>query len=99
MSLADMYFICFLVGFGFTVLAALSWTHYVHLPGVHHGHHASPHGSVLSFGNVAAFLTWFGGAGYLLTRFSGIWLWFAFLLAVVAGILGGVIVFAISLKL
>jgi hypothetical protein len=53
----------------------------------------------LSFGNVAAFLTWFGGVGYLLTRFSGVWLWFAFLLAILGGIAGGAIIFWVSMKL
>ena len=97
MTLADIYLFCFVVGFGLTVLAAFSGGHHVHLPGAHHMHRGA--GSVLSFGNIAAFLTWFGGAGYLLTRFSGIWLWFVFLLALIGGVLGGAIIFWISYQL
>jgi membrane protein implicated in regulation of membrane protease activity len=96
MTLADIYLICFLVGFGLSMVSALSGS-------FHHGHLGSGHGggyrALFGFANMAAFLAWFGGAGYLLTRFSGIWLWFAFLLAIGGGIVGGAIVFWISLKL
>ena len=34
--------------------------------------HAGPHVSPLNFSTAMAFLAWFGGAGYLLTRFSGL---------------------------
>ena len=97
MTLADIYLFCFLVGFGLTVVAALSGGHHAHLPGSHLSRGA--HGSLFSFGNIAAFLTWFGGVGYLLTRFSGVWLWLVFLLAILGGILGGAIIFWISLGL
>jgi hypothetical protein len=42
---------------------------------------------------MAAFLAWFGGTGYLLTRFSAIWVGFGLMLSVVAGIVGGGIIF------
>src|SRR5579872_5348090 len=99
MTLADIYLFCFLVGFGLTVVATLSGGHHAHLPGAHHLPRGSAHGSMFSFGNIAAFLTWFGGVGYLLTRFSGVWLWLVFLLAIIGGILGGAIIFWISLGL
>lgn len=99
MTLADIYLFCFLVGFGLTVVAALSGTHHLHLPGGHHISRGTGHGSIFSFGNIAAFLTWFGGVGYLLTRFSGVWLWLVFFLAIVGGILGGAVIFWISLGL
>ena len=38
---------------------------------------------------IAAFLAWFGGTGYLLTRFSPLWVGSALLLAVLAGLIGG----------
>jgi hypothetical protein len=98
MTLSDIYLFCFLVGFGLTVVAAVSGTHHVHLHGTH-VHRGSSSGSVLNFGNIAAFLTWFGGVGYLLTRFSAVWLWGVFLLAIVGGILGGAIIFWMSMKL
>ena len=43
--------------------------------------------------SIAAFLAWFGGAGYLLTRFSALWVGMGLLLAVVAGLTGAAIIF------
>ena len=43
--------------------------------------------------SIAAFLAWFGGTGYLLTRFSAFWVGSALLLAVLAGLIGGAIIF------
>lgn len=42
---------------------------------------------------MAAFLAWFGGTGYLLTRFSAIWVGFGLMLSVLAGVVGGGIIF------
>ena len=42
---------------------------------------------------IAAFLAWFGGTGYLLTRFSAFWVGSILLLAVIAGLAGGAIIF------
>jgi hypothetical protein len=42
---------------------------------------------------IAAFLAWFGGTGYLLTRFSPLWVGLALLLAGIAGLTGGAIIF------
>jgi hypothetical protein len=42
---------------------------------------------------IAAFLAWFGGTGYLLTRYSALWIGFALLIAMGVGLLGGGIVF------
>jgi hypothetical protein len=47
---------------------------------------------------MAAFLAWFGGTGYLLTRFSAFWVGTALLLAIVAGIIGGSIIFLFLTK-
>jgi membrane protein implicated in regulation of membrane protease activity len=49
--------------------------------------------SPINFGTVAAFLAWFGGAGYLLTRYSGFWALTALSFAIAAGVLGAAIVF------
>ena len=43
--------------------------------------------------SIAAFLAWFGGAGYLLTRFSAVWVGIALLLSVGSGLVGGAIIF------
>ncbi|MGA9814278.1 MAG: hypothetical protein WBQ64_15945 [Terriglobales bacterium] len=58
---------------------------------VSHGHgvHVSP----FNFITATAFLAWFGGTGYLLTRFSGVWFVTGIGLATVSGVVGGTIVF------
>ncbi len=49
--------------------------------------------SPLNLGTIAAFLAWFGGAGYILTVYSPIWFMWAFLLSAVCGVGGGWIVY------
>jgi hypothetical protein len=78
---------------------------HVHLgPQVHVGHGAGPtsggHGakaarpgvSWLNPPAVAAFLAWFGGTGYLLTRFSTVWFVIGLGIAALSGVTGGGIV-------
>lgn len=74
-----------------------------HSPGAHgtgaggaSGDEPASHGSGVSPFNppsIAAFLAWFGGTGYLLTRFSVLWVGFALTLSVVSGLVGGAIIF------
>jgi len=54
-----------------------------------HAAHVSP----FNFVTGAAFLAWFGGAGFLLTRFSGVWVVTGLGLSVFSGLIGGGIVF------
>lgn len=49
--------------------------------------------SPFNFVSLMAFLAWFGGAGFLLTRYSGLWIGFGLLISVVIGLIGGGIVF------
>ena len=42
---------------------------------------------------LAAFLAWFGGTGYLLTRFSTVWVGVGLLFSVISGLVGGGIIF------
>lgn len=49
--------------------------------------------SPFNFVSLMAFLAWFGGAGFLLTRYSGLWVGFGLLVAVGFGLIGGGIVF------
>ena len=84
MTWSDFYLICFLVGFGLSALALLAGSVHLHLPHLHlhHGIHV-PHAtsaggrraelSWFNFGTVAAFLAWFGGTGYLLEHYYGVW--------------------------
>jgi len=105
MTWADVYLICFIVGFGLSLISAFGG--FVHMPHGHHGHvhigHAHGHGtgadiSPFNFSTITAFLAWFGGVGYLLTKFSGIWLWLAFVLATAGGFIGASLVFLFLVK-
>lgn len=53
------------------------------------GNHVSP----LNFMTFTAFMAWFGGTGYLLTRYSTLWIVMGLSLAVVSGLTGAGIVF------
>ena len=57
--------------------------------------HATHGASVSPFNppSIAAFLAWFGGAGYLLTRFSAFWGGLILSLSVLSGLVGGAIIF------
>jgi membrane protein implicated in regulation of membrane protease activity len=63
-----------------------------HAPGAHQ---AARSGSVspFNFVTLTAFLAWFGGTGYLLTRFSSVWLGLGLLISVASGLVGGGIIF------
>ena len=72
--------------------------HGVHAPVGHGGAaHASggdvAHMSPFNFVTLTAFLAWFGGAGYLLTRYSGLWFAMAMGLALLCGLAGAAIIF------
>jgi membrane protein implicated in regulation of membrane protease activity len=59
--------------------------------GAHSGNHSSV--SPFNFVTLTAFLAWFGGTGYLVTRFSSIWFALGLLIALGAGLFGAAIVF------
>jgi membrane protein implicated in regulation of membrane protease activity len=68
-----------------------------HAP-VAHGSAATPAGhqspvSPFNFITLTAFLAWFGGTGYLITRFSSIWFALGLMIAMGAGLFGAAIVF------
>jgi hypothetical protein len=93
------YLICFIVGFVFSTLSFLTGTLHLHLPTNWHVHvgnngfHSEGVGTFFNSFTLMAFLTWFGGMGYLLTRYSSIWTGLALLVATGAGLLGAAIVF------
>ena len=75
-----------------------------HLDGVHAGHpsHAG-HGqgeqlSLFNFGTITAFLAWFGGAGYLLTKYSSLWVGFVMLISIALGLVGAAVIFLFVAK-
>ena len=107
MTWALFYLTCFLVGVTLTVLSFVSGTFHLphfhlHVPHAHVGHAGGAHGtgaargsdvSFVNFGTICAFLAWFGGAGYLLTRYSTLVVTVVATLSAVAGLLGAAIVF------
>jgi hypothetical protein len=58
-------------------------------PQVHSESGVSP----FNFVTLTAFLAWFGGTGYLLTRYSGLWVGFGMLASVLSGLVAAAIVF------
>ncbi len=54
--------------------------------------------SPFNFVTLTAFLAWFGGTGYLLTRYSGLWVGFGLLASAGSGLVGGGIVFLFLCK-
>jgi hypothetical protein len=76
---SSFYLICFLVGFGLSIVSVLAgWVHMPHVDfhhGIHFGHaHGGGGGaSWFNMGTISAFLAWFGGTGYLLQHYYGIW--------------------------
>jgi len=75
--------------------------------GGHNMHHTGDHGhgaessdhvraasvSPLNLGTIAAFFAWFGGAGYLLTAYSSLWVVWSLLLSILTGLAGASVVF------
>jgi len=92
------YLICFIVGFVFSTLSFLTGTLHLHVPAKFHlhmgrgGFHTHGIGAFFNSFTLMAFLTWFGGMGYLVTHYSSIWVGFALILATFAGMTGAAIV-------
>jgi membrane protein implicated in regulation of membrane protease activity len=107
MTVADLYLVCFIIGFLLSALSFLFGSLHLHLPHFHIGHahvhvahagHAGHDAStgqlpIINFGTITAFLAWFGGIGYLLTRYSTFVATIALLLAIFGGMVGASIVF------
>ena len=108
MTWTDFYLICFAFGFMLSLLSLLGSLDF-HIPhfdlhfGGHDSHvfhgvdgHGQGHGgeiSPINFGTVAAFLTWFGGTGFLIARFSSFWFLVGLGLAGLSGLVGATIMF------
>jgi len=112
MTWSDFYLLCFLVGFSLSVLSFLAGAVHLHLPfkwhlPFHMHHHAgggapAKGGAHLSWFNamtVLAFLAWFGGTGYLLTKHSHLVAIACLTIAVASGITAGWIVFKFMARL
>lgn len=99
-----LYLGTFAFGVIFTVatfaLGAFGGGHDIHLHGVDlHGAdapgagHGDVHISPFNLSTICAFLAWFGGAGYLLTRFSHLTATVVLGLSAAVGVVGGALIF------
>jgi len=101
MNWETLYAICFVVGLLFSIVSFVAGA--VHMPGGHfhvhaagahaHGGAASRGASYFNAGTIMTFLAWFGGTGYLLIRYSNLWVLLALILATVSGLVGAALVF------
>jgi membrane protein implicated in regulation of membrane protease activity len=94
MNWSDFYFACFIFGFGLSVIALLGGSARLHVPHLHL-HHGAPMrgGSWFNMATIAAFLAWFGGTGYLLEHYYGVWFALALGISILSGIGASAIVF------
>jgi len=114
MTWAIFYFVCFLVGVTLSVLSFLGGTwhlphvhlHVPHMDVAHGGHLPTPQGHVatgsempfFNFATLTAFLAWFGGTGYLLTRYSTLVVTLVLVVSIALGLVGASIVFVFIAK-
>ena len=92
---------CFAFGFILSLVAFLAGSAHLHLHfHVHHGplHGGSGAGSKFNFGTIAAFLTWFGGTGYILSSWGRIGLALVLIVAIAIGFIGALMIFLFVAK-
>jgi hypothetical protein len=114
MSWSDFYLLCFLIGFSLSAFSFLAGAMHLHLPLKWHlpfhaaHHHAGSGGgaarggmhlSWLNASTVLAFLAWFGGTGYILTKHSKLVALASLSIAVLAGLAAGWMVFRFMVRL
>ena len=99
----ELFFLgCFAFGFVLCLVAFLAGSAHLHLH-VHHAGHVG-HGAnggvagKFNFGTIAAFLTWFGGAGYILINWGGVGLVVVMMIAGLTGLAGAVLIFLFTAK-
>ncbi len=113
MTWSDFYLLCFLVGFSLSVLSFLAGAVHIHFPvkwhlpfhlghhggGLHKGGASGAHISWFNASTIMAFLAWFGGTGYLLTRHSHLLAVVSLGISMLAGLFAGWVVFNFMVKL
>jgi membrane protein implicated in regulation of membrane protease activity len=92
MTLPDFFLVCFVTGFALSAVSFLASG--FHLPHPHLHVHVKQSGtSPVNFGTATTFLAWFGGTGYLLTRYWPASLLWIIGFAVSSGFIGASVVF------
>jgi len=101
MTWESIYLTCFFAGLLLTIVSFFFGGHAIHvnLPGhmfdfTIGGHGAGKaHASPFNIASLMMFLTWFGAAGYIMTRYRSSTAAIALTIAVVAGFLGGALMY------
>ena len=115
MTWSDFYLFCFIVGFALSVLSFFAGAVHIHLPfkmhlPFHLAHHggggiargglrAGVHISWFNASTAMAFLAWFGGTGYLLTRHAHLVALASLGISTLSGLIAGSVVFKFMVKL
>lgn len=103
MNWEAFYFTTFMVGVLLSLLFFLAGA--FHLPHfhahVHHGGIGKVRGGsgAVNPATIMAFIAWFGGTGYLIEKYSTIWVYLALFFAIAGGLAGAAAMFWIMLKL
>jgi membrane protein implicated in regulation of membrane protease activity len=105
----SFYLICFCVGLVLSLISVVGGFAHLHIGRVHVGHAAHGHaangahrGSGISAVNgftITVFLCWFGGAGYLLHHSSIFGGPLVLLIALISGVAGAALIWAVLFKL
>lgn len=105
MTLQSFYFIVFACGLSLCLISVVSGFGHLHIGHFHRGGHVGHTGrfgralSGINGFTILAFLTWFGGAGYLLERYSVLVAPLIFSVALVLGVVGATLVWAVLFKI
>ena len=100
-----IYLVCFVLGLTLSLLAAFSGLGRLHFGSLHvhathvHARAGSSHLPAFNGFTLSAFLCWFGGAGYLLDRYSPFFGPVVMLVAVAVGMVGASLFYALIFKL
>jgi len=95
---------CFAFGFILSLVGFLAGSTHLHFHMGHGPMHGGLHtgsggaASKFNFGTIAAFLTWFGGAGYILSSWGRIGLALVVIVACAIGFVGAAIIFLFAAK-
>jgi hypothetical protein len=107
MTIDSFYLICFGVGLILSVMSVVGGLAHIHIGRFHvghiahttHGANGSSHGlSAINGFTITAFLCWFGGAGYLLHRYSIFVAPAVLFLSLLSGIAGSTLLWAVLFK-
>jgi len=99
MTWESLYLCCFLIGFFLSLVSFVAGAGHGHFHlhlgqgGAHGGGVRGSQNSILNLGTISAFLAWFGGTGYLLSRYSSMWAVIALIIALGSGLVGAAFVF------